>query len=512
MSVPLRDLIIVIPGIMGSVLVDAEGRELWRPGPGMATRVLERRRWVEQLSVRVPDDPGDVGLLAGVRPTGLADTQVVVPGLVRLGGYTELHRALAGTFALIEGDQHHPSRRLDGRSGPPPNYFRFAYDWRRDNRASALQLAALVEAALPAWRRVQPAARVVIIAHSMGGLVARWYLEGVHPHTGTPLDGWRNVRELITFGTPYRGSLNALTYLVDGYRKLFVDFSAALATFTSVHQLLPRYPAVLDRRGSPTWRRPAQLTGLPGLDVARAAEAYTGFHCVIDDGVIRHRATEGYDDRYVTPVMGFGHPTDNSAVLSAGGLELSEEVPAGIVPEGWSGGDGTVPLVSALPLEYDGWSKPAPLRYVNKRHGTMQTDPGVLAADVVRALLASQQSGQAARVVQAAPPAAGPAVGIPRIGLGLADHVLAGADVTVTVTTGDVEPGPVDVTVSDPAGRPVTTGVLPDGSGELRFGLPPGEYQVTVTRRQAVPGAGLLSAADAVAVIDPDGPGEAAGP
>jgi hypothetical protein len=33
----------------------------------------------------------------------------------------------------------------------------------------------------------------------MGGLVARHYLE--------VFDGWRDTRMLVTFGTPYRGSV-----------------------------------------------------------------------------------------------------------------------------------------------------------------------------------------------------------------------------------------------------------------------------------------------------------------
>lgn len=45
----------------------------------------------------------------------------------------------------------------------------------------------------------------------MGGLVARYFLEY--------LEGWRDSSRLVTFGTPYRGSLNALNFLVHRVKK-----------------------------------------------------------------------------------------------------------------------------------------------------------------------------------------------------------------------------------------------------------------------------------------------------
>ena len=46
---------------------------------------------------------------------------------------------------------------------------------------------------------------IAAYVRSMGGLVSRYFLE--------VLEGWRDARALLTFGTPYRGSLNALDAL-----------------------------------------------------------------------------------------------------------------------------------------------------------------------------------------------------------------------------------------------------------------------------------------------------------
>ncbi len=57
---PVQDLIVVLPGIMGSVL-SREGKSLWDPGTGMARHLLRRRRWVDSLTIRGDDGPADPG-------------------------------------------------------------------------------------------------------------------------------------------------------------------------------------------------------------------------------------------------------------------------------------------------------------------------------------------------------------------------------------------------------------------------------------------------------------------
>ncbi len=70
----------------------------------------------------------------------------------------------------------------------------------------------------------------------MGGLVSRYYLE--------VLEGWRDCKALISFGTPYRGALGTVDSLANGYKQLFLDLTAALRSMASLYQLLPIYKSI----------------------------------------------------------------------------------------------------------------------------------------------------------------------------------------------------------------------------------------------------------------------------
>lgn len=75
--------------------------------------------------------------------------------------------------------------------------FTFPYEWRQDNQISAIQLAQKVADV----RRICDCGQVDIIAHSMGGLVARSYIQSPSYRS--------DVATLYQLGTPNRGSLMA---------------------------------------------------------------------------------------------------------------------------------------------------------------------------------------------------------------------------------------------------------------------------------------------------------------
>ena len=82
---------------------------------------------------------------------------------------------------------------------------------------------------------------MVVVAHSMGGLVARYWLG--------PLGGWRHCRGVITLGTPHRGAPKALDTLVNGVRVRGIHLqrvSDVIRSWHSPYQLLPVYRCIWD--------------------------------------------------------------------------------------------------------------------------------------------------------------------------------------------------------------------------------------------------------------------------
>ncbi|MFN3168150.1 MAG: esterase/lipase family protein [Phycisphaeraceae bacterium] len=250
-----RNPVIVIPGILGSKLEE----------PGLKTPVWGAFTY----GAADPDTVAGARLVAlpmekgkplselrdTVVPTTVLDTleldvALVVRGL-EIAAYDEIIRTLAAgayrdeTLALAGAVDY---------GGLHFTCFQYAYDWRRD---IAEQAAALHQRVLAAQQAAQDGhgldqpPRVDVVAHSMGGLVLRYYLRyGPQP---LPDDGslpelnWagaRNVETAIIIGTPSAGSVLSLKQLVEGvnYVGLITPTyrPAVLGSMPSIYQLLPR--------------------------------------------------------------------------------------------------------------------------------------------------------------------------------------------------------------------------------------------------------------------------------
>ena len=336
----LGDVVILLPGILGSVL-EREGKQIWAPSAGGVLRALRTLGGsIRDLSL-VGDprcDPDD-----GVVATRLMPNVHIIPGLWGIDGYSAIAAMITSSFDLIPGK----------------TFIEFPYDWRLSNIVSAERLAAVAIPALHEQRKVNPDAKLVLIGHSMGGLVSRYFLEC--------LDGAKDTRMLITFGTPYRGSLRALDFLANGFTKRIgpfklLDLSAFVSSLPSIYQLLPIYPCVSSGSGALT--RVAETPGLPAeLDQGRAHRAEHEFHRVIESAVTARGAEAPY---LIHPVVGLSQPTLQSARLSGGLLSMLSDYEGDDLD-----GDGTVPRVSATPIEYAG-RRPDPAVYAPESHGSLQ--------------------------------------------------------------------------------------------------------------------------------------------
>lgn len=341
------DIVVVLPGITGSVL-QQDGQDVFAVSLRAGLRAL-LSRGASLQALRLSADAADRDDLDdGIRAVRIAQDTHLLPGLWKIDGYSRIVDLLVKKLRLEPG--------ADVR--------KFPYDWRRDNRVAARRLQQLGDEWLASRRQTHSDAKLVLVAHSMGGLVSRYYLE--------VLGGWRNTRSLLTFGTPYRGSLNALDFLVNGFRKLggLVDLTEALQSMTSVYQLLPIYPCLDEGNGRLT--RLTEVTApIRGLDPARVRQARE-FHREIEDAVRRHQDDDDYrrDTYRLARVIGIQHPTLQSARRSGDGVQLLSTYPGEELL-----GDGTVPRVSASPQEYDTDEGAV---FSGTRHASLQNADAVL--------------------------------------------------------------------------------------------------------------------------------------
>ncbi len=344
---PISDVVVLLPGITGSVL-KKNGRVVW----GYSAKTIAGALFTSGANIRdalaLPHDDPDVDDLGdGVIADALMPDLHLLPGLWKIDGYGAVADALLANFELTEGR----------------NFFRFPYDWRRHNKVAARKLARSTHEWLRNWREHgHPDAKLILIAHSMGGIVSRYFLEC--------MEGWKDTRALITFGTPYRGSLNALDTLANGMKKGWVDLSPLVRQFTALYQLLPVFECYDDGDGRLV--RVGETTGIPNVNAARAAAALA-FHREIETAVDANHALAAFETGgYQThPIVGLAQTTLLSARRKGDGVEL-RDTHAGIQ----LGGDGTVPRVSAIPIEMS--KNPIGAMYAATKHGSLQNADAVL--------------------------------------------------------------------------------------------------------------------------------------
>jgi len=247
--------VIVIPGLFGSRLRDREtGVEVW-PG-GLLDLVFGEYRSLAlkfdaQTLAVVPDQ---------LEASGIADR---ILGQDFYGPLIDTLRNFGGYVPGTAGVPHQGRER---------RYYVFPYDWRQDNVEHVRALDRLIETIRRDYN--DPNLRVDVIAHSMGGLIARYYLRfgivdvlGDEPDKSVTLYGASRVRKLILLGTPNMGSAGSLHGFLSGepigLRRIPPE---VLATMPSGYQLFP-HPLVtwlIDIDGHPldielfdpaTWRR-----------------------------------------------------------------------------------------------------------------------------------------------------------------------------------------------------------------------------------------------------------------
>jgi len=180
----------------------------------------------------------------------------------------DLFRSVLGTdfYGAIINTLEKQGGYVLGRPGLPADphlrrYYVFPYDWRQDNVVTAKKLDALIDQIRRDYG--DAALKVDVVAHSMGGLIVRYYIQygvtDVLDANEFPANfaGAEKIRTAVLLGTPNLGTVNVLHSMLVGHKVGWQSIPPeVLATMPSVYELLP-HPVtnwIVDLKGRPVER------------------------------------------------------------------------------------------------------------------------------------------------------------------------------------------------------------------------------------------------------------------
>lgn len=198
--------VIVIPGILGTQLINSRTGEVVWPS---ALRTSD--------SSILPMTPDLANNRDDVVPAKIVETVRLARLLPEVYVYKDLLDALRDYGGFREGDWASP-----GGDGDKDTFYVFPYDFRRDNVENARLLITRLRELKEKLHR--PDLRFNILAHSMGGLIARYaamYGDADLPDESSQIkpnwSGAAEINKIVMLGVPNEGSADAFTTLIEGY-------------------------------------------------------------------------------------------------------------------------------------------------------------------------------------------------------------------------------------------------------------------------------------------------------
>lgn len=195
-KIPNKTPVIFIPGIGGSILAE-------RNNDGTETHLFPDRAFtgigLESLDVSLNKNIVATDAIRTIPIVGKNIYKTFIEDyLGEQGGYEEYNVAGIPERRNLSGCQSEQQRTNK------PDLFVFAYDWRLSNSENTSKLHDYIQCV----QKFYPGTDVNIVAHSMGGLLARRYL----------LDYSLNhhVSRMITIGSPFLGAPKAIDVLLTG--------------------------------------------------------------------------------------------------------------------------------------------------------------------------------------------------------------------------------------------------------------------------------------------------------
>lgn len=316
----LRKAIIVLPGIMGSNLEETDGTVVW-----VSKKWIEGSKQLYYFANGTLDCTSDGLSENAIEPVTGAEEYGAEDSYKKL--MTSLKTEFGDSYDIIFG----------------------AYDWRLDNTYSAMQLKKLID----------KYDKVSVVAHSMGGLVISKYLS---------LYGGDKIDKLITLGTPYWGAINAASTLHTGKVDVFPSaikqimsgvMRSTLVNYPGLNELLPDENftdnsnwLITSQRKYDNWYDYIWPDYYDKMNDTSDTEAFmqSDFNSkLVNEADMFHKSIEAEEAPLKT--------VDYTAIVGTGidtvkTLKLTDTSIAGIesrlaIPEEYTSGDGTVPLISS---------------------------------------------------------------------------------------------------------------------------------------------------------------------
>ena len=246
--------IIVVPGVGGTSLVDASnGKPAWG-SIGYTTYWPSTEKENKLLALPLTNNKGK----KGKQDNKLIPFSMLENVTLTLLPFASIDLAIYSTIvSSLEKAGYIRYKNLVtnnlGKSQQTPPLFEFAYDWRMSNADSARELNKFVEKKsneLKARKSSYGDQKFNIVCHSMGCLVARYYLryggQGLGTSTTHPKLDWRGsqkIENIIMVAPPNKGSMDAFTNLVNGFHPNKIAWlkypAVVLGTMPSMYELLP---------------------------------------------------------------------------------------------------------------------------------------------------------------------------------------------------------------------------------------------------------------------------------
>ncbi len=219
--------VIFVHGVLGSKLRDKEtGMEGWFSSPWklLFDEYRHLTLQIDPKTLEIQPNVYEAYELAG-DIIGKDFYGNIIKTLTEYGGYTSVEL----------GQKINPNQK---------NLYTFVYDWRQDNVVSASKLADMVDQIREDYGN--PDLKVDIVAHSMGGLITRYFMRygrvDVTNDNEFPVNmyGGERVRRVILLGTPNLGSVKMMNGFISGIQLGLKRINPeTLMTMPSLYHLFP---------------------------------------------------------------------------------------------------------------------------------------------------------------------------------------------------------------------------------------------------------------------------------